>query len=234
MMWRDRSKIKTYQNQNHVLVPGHGDGTSRWIGQNRHQSWSSGNEWGWEQSLEQMIFVLRELKDMVFCCVFAQVLDFSVALLFLSILLSFLCCFWLLCDLFRLSLDSLRITFTCKSWTFKALCTKRAAAFSLPKNWTVMLTIGNLHGRISSNVEFTVLDDEANMLSVIATHDSHTVSDKPTQKMKPLLGVCQLVFAGGLAVCQIVQLDTLRLRLGAPIMWKPDGCAVPERDRVDL
>ena len=66
-------------------APGHGDGTSRWIGQNRHQSWSSGNEWGREQSLEQMIFVLRELKDMVFCCVFAQVLDFSVALLFLSI-----------------------------------------------------------------------------------------------------------------------------------------------------
>ena len=33
-MRRDRSEIKTYQN--HVLVPGHGDGT-RWIGQNRHR-----------------------------------------------------------------------------------------------------------------------------------------------------------------------------------------------------
>ena len=45
-----------------------------------------------------------------------------------------------------------------------------------------MLTI-DLYGRISSNVEFTVLDDEANMLSVMncATHDSHTVSDKPTE-----------------------------------------------------
>ena len=58
-----------------------------------------------------------------------------------------------------------------------------------------MLTIGDLYG--TSKVEFTVLDDEANMLSVMncATHDSHSVSDKPTTE-DDCLGFANLFLQG--------------------------------------